>query len=56
MSDELYACPHCNAYLLDHKSLIGWKKCLGCGFCIKTNKRLIYVVSDLGDPEDKKDE
>lgn len=39
-----YACPHCNAYLLDHPELKLWKKCPGCGYCTKDNKRIVYIV------------
>jgi hypothetical protein len=39
-----YACPHCNAYLLDHPELKLWKKCPGCGYCTKDNKRIVYII------------
>ncbi len=26
-------CPYCMAYLLDHQTLMGWKRCPNCAYC-----------------------
>jgi len=44
MYDENYACPHCNAYMLDHPELKEWKKCPGCGYCTKSGKKILYLI------------